>query len=192
MALREARDGADPIGIWRVSWGHTARLNGRQSAPSPSRRGGFGEPRGGYLGWVAGGHESRRTATGGPMKLPTACGPVSRQVGRALRTPDPVDLQTRTPVLPEEPILTDRDAQLALWMIYELSYRGFDDAHDRLEWHPAVVGMRLTLERRFEHELRKATRDRARQMPDHPDIGDQLLDLVRGEDGPRLSSYLRR
>jgi len=117
---------------------------------------------------------------------------VSRQVGRALRTPDPVDLQTRTPVLPEEPVLTDRDAQLALWMIYELSYRGFDDVHDRLEWHPAVVGMRLTLERRFEHELRKATRDRARQMPDHPDIGDQLLDLVRGEDGPRLSSYLRR
>ena len=29
-------------------------------------------------------------------------------------------------VLPEEPVLT-RDTQLALWTLYELSYRGFDD-----------------------------------------------------------------
>ena len=40
-------------------------------------------------------------------------------------------------VLPEEPVLT-RDTQLALWTIYELSYRGFDDVDDRLEWHPAI------------------------------------------------------
>jgi pyrroloquinoline quinone (PQQ) biosynthesis protein C len=126
------------------------------------------------------------------MKLPEACGPVSRQVGRALRAQDPGDLDGRTVVLPDEPVLTDRDAQLALWTIYELSYRGFDDVDDRLEWHPAIVGMRLTLERRFEHDLRNATRERAGQMPGHGDIGDQLLALVRGEDGPRLSSYLRR
>src|SRR5215212_10728001 len=52
--------------------------------------------------------------------------------------------------------------------------------------------MRLTLELRVEQELREVTRDRAGQMPDHADIGDQLLALVGAEDGPRLSSYLRR
>jgi Iron-containing redox enzyme len=126
------------------------------------------------------------------MQLPEASGPVSRQVRRALRTQDPGDLEGPALVLPEEPVLSDHDAQLALWTIYELSYRGFDDIDDRLEWHPAILAMRLTLERRFEHELREVTRERAGTMPGHADIGDQLLALVGAEGGPRLSSYLRR
>jgi hypothetical protein len=123
------------------------------------------------------------------MKLPQPCGPVSRRVGEVLRAGAPAQLAL---VLPDEPVLTDRDVQLALWTSYELSYRGFDDVDPRAEWDPVVVGMRGDLERRFEHELRAATRERLAQAPRVDDVGDQLLLLVRQDDGPRLSAYLRR
>jgi hypothetical protein len=123
------------------------------------------------------------------MDLPEPCGPVSRQVAEALRTEDRERCQV---VLPDEPVLTDRDVQLGLWMLYELSYRGFDDVDPAAEWEPAVVRIRRVLERQFEHELRQATRSRLAQAPDIEDVGDQLLAMVRQEDGPKLSSYLRR
>jgi Iron-containing redox enzyme len=46
------------------------------------------------------------------------------------------------------------DAQLALWMLYELHYRGFDGVDDRLEWDPALLGLRRRLEDDLEQELR--------------------------------------
>src|SRR4051812_50229072 len=73
------------------------------------------------------------------MDLPEPCGPVSRQVAEALRTENRERCHV---VLPEEPVLTDRDVQLGLWMLYELSYRGFDDVDPAAEWEPAVVGIR--------------------------------------------------
>jgi pyrroloquinoline quinone (PQQ) biosynthesis protein C len=77
-------------------------------------------------------------------------------------------------------------------MVYELSYRGFDDVDPTREWDPVVVGMRVDIERLLERELRDATRDRLAAAPDVDDVGDQLLALAREDDGPRLSSYLRR
>ena len=123
------------------------------------------------------------------MDLPEPGGPVSRQVAQALRAEDPERCGV---VLPDEPVLTDRDVQLGLWMLYELSYRGFDDVDPAAEWDPALVRIRRVLERRLEQELRAATRSRLVQAPDIEDVGDQLLALVRLDDGPKLSSYLRR
>jgi hypothetical protein len=123
------------------------------------------------------------------MNLPEPCGPVSRQVSDSLRAHHRSD---RGVVLADEPVLVDRDAQLALWMVYELSYRGFDDVDPSAEWDPAVVLTRRVLEERFELELRHATRDLLAGVPDERDVADQLLGLVRLQDGPRLSSYLRR
>lgn len=124
------------------------------------------------------------------MKLPQPCGPVSRRVVTILRgalvSPAPL-------VLGDDPVLDDRDAQLALWALYELSYRGFDDVDPRREWDLDLIGLRLDLESRFEDELRTATRDRAARAIDHGgDVGDLVLDLVAHDDGPGLSSYLRR
>ena len=123
------------------------------------------------------------------MELPQPCGPVSRQVYDALVADTRGE---RSFALPDEPVLTDRDVQLALWMIYELSYRGFDDVDDAAEWDPVVVGVRRELEHRFEQELREATRERVAAVPDDGGIGDQVLTLVRADDGPNLSAYLRR
>jgi hypothetical protein len=123
------------------------------------------------------------------MELPEPCGPVSRQVAEALRTEDRERCHV---VLPDEPVLTDRDVQLGLWMLYELSYRGFEDVDPTAEWDPAVVRIRRVLERKLEQELRQATRTRLAEAPEGDDVADQLLALVRREDGPKLASYLRR
>ncbi|HEY3527562.1 MAG TPA: iron-containing redox enzyme family protein [Nocardioides sp.] len=123
------------------------------------------------------------------MKLPEPCGPVSRRVGEALRAEERGRCHV---VLPDEPVLTDRDVQLALWTVYELSYRGFDDVDPAAESDPDVVRIRGVIEHRFEQELRQETRTRLAGVPDRDDVADQLLTLVRQEDGPKLSSYLRR
>jgi hypothetical protein len=77
-------------------------------------------------------------------------------------------------------------------MLYELAYRGFDDVDPGREWAPAAVAMRSDIERLFEGELRRVTRERLSVVPQVDDVGDLLLALARDDDGPRLSSYLRR
>jgi pyrroloquinoline quinone (PQQ) biosynthesis protein C len=90
-------------------------------------------------------------------------------------------------------VLTDRDAQLALWTTYELSYRGFDDVDPRREWDLELIGLRLDLEDRFESELRAVTEERvSAAVARGEDIGDLVLALVDEDEGPHLSSYLRR
>jgi len=126
------------------------------------------------------------------MRLPPGCGPVSRLMAELLTGRRPADGALSTVAVPSGPVTGDRDVQLALWMAYELSYRGFDDVDDGLEWSADVLRLRASLEDAFEHELRAATRPRLEQAPDDGSIGDRLLRLVEDDDGPRLSAYLRR
>ena len=124
------------------------------------------------------------------MQLPRPCGPVSRHVvhslSRAAVAGPPI-------ALADSPVLTDRDVQLALWSLYELSYRGFDGVDARREWDVDLIRLRLLIESRFESELRTATRERVRSAETRGgDIGELVLALVQDADGPRLSSYLRR
>src|SRR3954471_4154416 len=46
------------------------------------------------------------------------------------------------------------DEQVALWALYELHYRGFEDAHPALDWHPDLLRLRRDLERVLELRLR--------------------------------------
>lgn len=127
------------------------------------------------------------------MRLPTPCGPISDLMVDLVRGdgddgwPAPVSTTMST-----RSALTDRDLQLALWTAYELSYRGFDDVDPGREWDLRVLGVRRELETRFETELRFATRERIGAADDDAPIGELLLELVRTDDGPHLSAYLRR
>lgn len=51
------------------------------------------------------------------------------------------------------------DLHLALYLLYELHYRGFAGVDDALEWDPALLGLRRALEDRFLDALRTATAD---------------------------------
>ena len=89
-------------------------------------------------------------------RLPEPCGPLSEGVVRALQArpdgPHPV-AEPRAMGDIEYP-LTDRDFQLALWMLYELHYGGFDDVDPDAEWDPLLIVSRAALERTFEHAVR--------------------------------------
>ena len=91
------------------------------------------------------------------MQLPLERGPISRHIIDALRRPDD---EVRPVAVPTTGVLHDEDGQLALWILYELHYRGFDDVSDDREWDPGLIGLRGVLERGFERELRDAVRAR--------------------------------
>lgn len=81
----------------------------------------------------------------------------------------------------------DADAQLALWMMYELHYRGFEDACD-VEWDVRLIEVRSTLEQRFVAELRRCVGT----IEPRTDLGQQLLDVADEALGPNVSLYLQR
>ncbi|MGW7681740.1 iron-containing redox enzyme family protein [Kribbella sp. NPDC054772] len=82
----------------------------------------------------------------------------------------------------------DEDLQLALWIAYELQYRGFDDVEPDRQWDPDVIAFRSRLERPWINWLEAACRVRP---TDHP-VAEQLRALTESDDGPRLAPYLRR
>jgi hypothetical protein len=121
------------------------------------------------------------------MRLPDPVGPISTHVADALRH----GITTPAPT-PGAPVTTSLDAQTALWMLYELTYRGFEDVPDDREWEPGLIGVRRSIEDRFERELREATTDAAESVGDLDDVGDQVLAMAQRASGVGLSGYLRR
>ncbi|GGV42541.1 hypothetical protein GCM10010277_31920 [Streptomyces longisporoflavus] len=91
--------------------------------------------------------ESRRTSP----PLPEPRGTLSRLVVDTLRgggSPGPLSLDTHD----ADPY--GDDLQLALYLLYELHYQGFDGVREDLEWDPELLGLRRALEGRFLGALR--------------------------------------
>ncbi|MFD0168050.1 iron-containing redox enzyme family protein [Streptomyces decoyicus] len=79
------------------------------------------------------------------------------------------------------------DLQLALYVLYELHYQGFDGVDDDREWAPALLSVRRYLEEAFLQALRA----------DVPALGAQeamagLLTEPAADDGNSVSHYLKR
>jgi hypothetical protein len=89
--------------------------------------------------------------------------------------------------------LADEDLQLALYLCYELHYRGLDGVDDRWEWEPSLLALRAMLESAFEAALEAA-------VPSAPGDGDTdpgemdvaLRAIADADDGPSLSRHLER
>ena len=117
------------------------------------------------------------------MLLPKARGELSEALFDVLRS-EPGDVRGVPRVRP-----TDRDdVQIALWAMYELHYSGFEDVDDEMEWHPAVLELRRTVERDFERELR------ARQPAvtlDGP-FAEGLFAMIADHDGPSIAAFVQR
>ena len=118
---------------------------------------------------------TRATALPGPR------GPLSEQVMGALRR-DPARL---TPTRP--PGATEEDAALTLWVLHELSYRGFGDVSPEAEWEPSVLALRRHLQRDLEARLRS-------RWPGHEfsteTFADDLMAFIEADDGPSVASYV--
>ncbi|MEU8841745.1 iron-containing redox enzyme family protein [Streptomyces roseus] len=76
---------------------------------------------------------------------------MSAAVTAALRSGGP-PAYTAASVLMADP--WGEDLQLALHLLYELHYRGFDGVDDGREWDPDLLRLRQALETRFLHALR--------------------------------------
>ena len=101
-------------------------------------------------------------------------------LGRAPGSPVP-----RPPAEGADPILDD-DLQLALYLCYELHYRGVKGADPEWEWDASLLALRRILEMRFEERLRELTAPDS--WPD--DVIGELRRLSSAEDGPSLSEYV--
>jgi heme oxygenase-like protein len=87
--------------------------------------------------------------------------------------------------------LADEDLQLALYVCYELHYRGFDGVHPEWEWEPSLLALRRRLEQVFEDavtELVGAPDDGVR--PAEMDLA--LRAIAEADDAPSLSRFIER
>jgi hypothetical protein len=121
------------------------------------------------------------------MLLPEPRGPLTGELIDALRGDDPSRVPAAPSDAPADP-LADDELQLALWIAYELHYRGFSDVADSWEWEPALIGLRRDLEAVLLDALR---RDVA--VPAGPGaVAHRLRDLVDNDDGPSVARYIQR
>ncbi|MFC9796976.1 iron-containing redox enzyme family protein [Streptomyces sp. NPDC127584] len=96
-------------------------------------------------------------------RLPAGRGELSDTVVEALRTDGPPRCD------PESVARADpwgEDLQLALYLLYELHYRGFDGVDDAREWDPDLLRLRREAEARFLDALREALSDGPRTVED--------------------------
>ncbi|GGQ08287.1 iron-containing redox enzyme family protein [Streptomyces roseolilacinus] len=116
-------------------------------------------------------------------ELPPARGEVSEGVLAALRGPAGGPVPGPGAVRTADPL--GDDLQLALYLCYELHYRGFHGVDPAWEWDPGLLALRQAMEGRFLDELRARTEG-------GPDV-DAALDalLVEPVDGDGVSHFLR-
>ncbi|MFK0157752.1 iron-containing redox enzyme family protein [Streptomyces sp. NPDC090493] len=119
--------------------------------------------------------------TGAP--LPSPRGPLSAGLLAVLRGTD-----TSLPSLPDDDPYGE-DFQLALYILYELHYLGFDGVPDDREWDPRLLALRAELESCFLRRLR------ADAPADPADDAARALDRLQlepvGEVDGSLSHFLR-
>lgn len=84
--------------------------------------------------------------------------------------------------------LADEDLQLALYLCYELHYRGIEGVDPFMEWDPRILGFRGRLEEAFERALRRA----APVRPATGSVTETLQAMAAAESRPSLSRYMAR
>jgi hypothetical protein len=119
--------------------------------------------------------------------LPTPRGELSAALIESLV--EPVHTMATLPVpAPADP-LADEDLQLALYLCYELHYRGLPGVDDAWEWEPSLLAQRGALERVFEAALREAVPAAERGVA-AAEI-DLALREISDRDCPPLSRFIR-
>ncbi|WEO99961.1 iron-containing redox enzyme family protein [Streptomyces sp. FXJ1.172] len=119
-----------------------------------------------------------------PPPLPEPRGPLSGAVTALLHGAAPGSVPS-----PECCAAYGDDLQLALYVLYELHYQGFQDIPDSLEWDSGLLACRSAIENRFLGSLR-------RDVPiDDTDTALRALDELQlepvGDGGSGVSYFLR-
>jgi hypothetical protein len=120
--------------------------------------------------------------------LPQARGALSEFLLRELQVP--VHQVPHVPVEPMDDPLSDDDLHLALYLCYELHYRGLPGVDEAWEWEPSLLELRARMEREFEFALLDA-------VPLEPaDEASLEIDLalrdVAAQEGPSVARFVQR
>ena len=127
---------------------------------------------------------TRRFKKTSTPSFPGPRGPLSDTVISALRR-SPGSLGETPPIGDIDP-LSDDDFGLALYLCYELHYRGAGDVE--WEWDPELLRFRAELESAFVNQLREEI---GHAIPRFSyEVSTALDELIRGSSGPSLSTYL--
>jgi hypothetical protein len=86
--------------------------------------------------------------------------------------------------------LSDEDLQLALYLCYELHYRGLPGVADEWEWEPSLLALRRELEAIFEAGLRDRVAQPEVLAPEEMDLA--LRAVAETDVGPSLSRHIER
>jgi hypothetical protein len=121
--------------------------------------------------------------------LPGSRGPLTAVLLHELRS----DAHRLPPIAlpePDDP-LADEDLQLALYLCYELHYRGLPGVSDEWEWEPSLLALRRQLEARFEAGLLDVLgAPEAEVAAEDMDVA--LREVEAADEAPSLSRYLER
>ena len=131
------------------------------------------------------------------MQLPVERGDISGAIIDALAGRIPLDAERLGALvtgLPDDvDAITDEDLHLALWVMYELHYRGFAEVADGWEWNPDLLRVRHDLEAVFEAALRRRTADTVANAADaEGDVATRLFDLTESFEGPSVARFIQR
>jgi hypothetical protein len=118
--------------------------------------------------------------------LPRPRGPISTAIIRALRNLPGGSIEIDEPT---GDALADDDLHLALYVCYELHYRGWSGVHPAWEWDAALIGARNEMERVLQTALNAAIDVPASLTPQS--TVDALRALVEA-DGPSVSGHMER
>lgn len=89
-------------------------------------------------------------------------------------------------------IVRDDDIQLTLFVLYASAYGSLPELDADLEWDPALLATRRTLERAFEDELRRTVPVPTAPEPTVDAVGRALFELAAADSGPSLSRYIAK
>ena len=135
------------------------------------------------------------------MRLPLSRGPISLSLFDYMREgPQPASSLIVRICEPSN-ALDDADFQIALWALYELHYRSFDDIDERWEWDPTLLAVRSKLEALFEQALhdgvfrevaKQSSQVQANSRPREGDLASRFFELVSEFEGPGLAQRIHR
>jgi hypothetical protein len=125
-----------------------------------------------------------------PAALPTPRGPLSERLLDDLR--GPVREIAALPEAVDDPVDGD-DSALALYLCYELHYRGLPDVDDAWEWEPSLLRERRRLEQAFEQRLVELVGPPAVGLS-RAEVVDALRRLAAPSpgEGPSLSAHVEK
>jgi Iron-containing redox enzyme len=123
-------------------------------------------------------------------RLPAPRGPLTRMLVDALRRrPGTLSPEFASPRITDDPLYGE-DVPLALYVLYELHYRGFDGVDDEWEWDPDLLTLRRRIERAFLLRLEAEIGAAFGTDPIAPrDVATHMRELASG-DGPSLSAFM--